>query len=132
MGRCQVRLDASAVDSLTGYTWPGNVRELENVISRAVLRRASTTERGQAVVISAQQLEADVGSATLTAAVISAVDVSADRTTERATLSESARAHRRDRVANALAAHEGNLAASARSLGMDRGNFHRLVRRLGL
>ena len=132
MGRGQVRLDASAVDSLTGYTWPGNVRELENVISRAVLRRASTTERGQAVVISAQQLEADVGSATLTAAVISAVDVSADRTTERATLSESARAHRRDRVANALAAHEGNLAASARSLGMDRGNFHRLVRRLGL
>jgi anaerobic nitric oxide reductase transcription regulator len=31
-----------------------------------------------------------------------------------------------------LTEHQGNLAAAARSLGMDRGNFHRLVKRLGL
>jgi anaerobic nitric oxide reductase transcription regulator len=106
------------------------VRELENVISRAVLRRASTTIRGQAIVISAEQLEADVGRSTPTLPAGATSTVVEQKGS--ATLRESARAHQRDRVARALAEHDGNLAAAARSLGMDRGNFHRLVRRLGL
>jgi anaerobic nitric oxide reductase transcription regulator len=52
--------------------------------------------------------------------------------TRRRTLRESSAAHKRELVERALTSHHGNLAAAARSLGMDRGNFHRLVKRLGL
>jgi anaerobic nitric oxide reductase transcription regulator len=48
------------------------------------------------------------------------------------TLRESSRSHQRERIAATLAEHNHNLAATARALGMDRGNFHRLVKRLGL
>ena len=40
--------------------------------------------------------------------------------------------HQREVVQRVLAENKHNLAAAARSLGMDRGNFHRLVKRLGL
>jgi anaerobic nitric oxide reductase transcription regulator len=133
MGVGPVRLDATAVDALAAYPWPGNVRELENVISRAVLRRAANTVRGQPIVISAQHLEADVGRGTALAlaAPTHALAPHPDSPSERASLRESARAHQRARIAGALAEHAGNRAAAARALGMDRGNFHRLLKRLG-
>jgi anaerobic nitric oxide reductase transcription regulator len=135
MGVGPVRLDASAVDALSGYPWPGNVRELENVISRAVLRRASTTPRGQAIVLSAQHLEADVGRGGVVTAAPNPTAVVVDQNggqKDRPTLKASARAHQRERIAAALAENGHNLAAAARALGMDRGNFHRLVKRLGV
>ena len=136
MGVGPVRLDTSAIEALTGYPWPGNVRELENVISRAVLRRASNTVRGQAVVISAQHLEADVGRATLAAEpppeqAARPADV-AGAGEHRGTLRETSRAHQRERIAAALDQHQHNFAAAARALGMDRGNFYRLAKKLGL
>ena len=51
---------------------------------------------------------------------------------QKRTLKESSRAHQREIVEHVLADHPNNLAAAARALGMDRGNFHRLVSRLGL
>ena len=129
-GAGPVRLDASAAEALTGYAWPGNVRELENVISRAVLRRVSSTPRGQAIVISAQHLEADVGRSPVILSVAPAAEP--DRPREnRLSLKDSSRVHRRERIAAALAEH-GSFAAAARALGMDRGNFHRLAKKLGL
>jgi anaerobic nitric oxide reductase transcription regulator len=132
MGVGPVRLDASAVDTRLGYPWPGNVRELENVISRAVLRRTAVVPRGEAIVLSAKHLESDVGNEAgkATPSTIASL-YSVDRAHKR-TLKESSRAHQRDIVERVLADHSNNLAAAARSLGMDRGNFHRLVRRLGL
>ncbi len=128
MGVGPVRLDASAVDTLLGYPWPGNVRELENVISRAVLRRTAVVPRGEAIVLSARHLEADVGMA----APADREPPSPRKTSRPRTLRESSRAHQREVVEHALTEHPSNLAAAARALGMDRGNFHRLVKRLGL
>ncbi len=128
MGVGPVRLDASAIETLLAYPWPGNVRELENVISRAVLRRTAVVPRGEAIVLSAKHLESDVGKV-----APEVVEAAPAATTPRGrTLAESARAHQRALVERALADHPDSLAAAARALGMDRGNFHRLVRRLGL
>ena len=132
MGVGPVRLDAGAIEALLRYPWPGNVRELENVISRAVLRRAASTERGQAVVLSAEHLEVDVGRGVTAEPAPSQPAAAGKSEPARGTLKESARAHQRERIAAALAEHHRNFAAAARALGMDRGNFHRLVKRLGL
>jgi anaerobic nitric oxide reductase transcription regulator len=129
MGVGPVRLDASAIEALLGFPWPGNVRELENVVSRVVLRRTAVVPRGEAIVLSARHLEADVGPIEFASAEPPA------RTEEKArhrTLKESAHAHQREVVQRVLAEKDHNLAAAARALGMDRGNFHRLVKRLGL
>jgi anaerobic nitric oxide reductase transcription regulator len=128
MGVGPVRLDASAIETLLGYPWPGNVRELENVISRAVLRRTAVVPRGEAIVLSAKHLESDVGNA----APAASEPASPVETTQKRTLKESSRAHQRAVVERALAENPNSLAAATRALGMDRGNFHRLVRRLGL
>jgi anaerobic nitric oxide reductase transcription regulator len=123
-----VRLDRSAIDALLAYPWPGNVRELENVISRVVLRQTATVPRGEPIVISARQLAPELGHAEVAAPEPRPSPPEA----RQKTLRESAVAHKRSLVERALAAHQRNFAAAARSLGMDRGNFHRLVKRLGL
>ena len=123
-----VRLDRSAVDALLGYPWPGNVRELENVISRVVLRQTAVVPRGEPIVISGRHLATDLGQADLAAPERASSAPSA----RPRSLRESSAAHKRELVERALTEHQGNLAAAARSLGMDRGNFHRLVKRLGL
>jgi anaerobic nitric oxide reductase transcription regulator len=128
MGVGPVRLDASAIEALLGYPWPGNVRELENVVSRVVLRRTAVVPRGEAIVLSARHLEADVGPIELASAEPPAPAQNA----RHRTLKESAHAHQRELVQRVLAEKGHNLAAAARALGMDRGNFHRLVKRLGL
>jgi anaerobic nitric oxide reductase transcription regulator len=123
-----VRLDRSAVDALLGYPWPGNVRELENVISRVVLRMTASVPRGEPIVITARDLSAEVGHAPAPSS-----DPPPQIPGPQAkTLRESSLSHRRAVVERALVDHQGNLAAAARALGMDRGNFHRLVKRLGL
>ncbi len=139
MGVGPVRLDASAVTAVLGYPWPGNVRELENVISRAVLRRSAGVARGDAVVLSAEHMQAEVGRAGESAGEAGNAGglgqpggASPAGEPTRLTLKESARAHQRVRVETTLAEHGRNFAAAARALGMDRGNFYRLVKRLGL
>jgi anaerobic nitric oxide reductase transcription regulator len=47
-------------------------------------------------------------------------------------LKESSRAHQRELVERLLSENNFNFSQTARALGMDRGNFHRLVTRLGL
>jgi len=134
MGVGPVRLDVSAVEALLGYPWPGNVRELENIISRVVLRRTGVVPRGEAIVLSARDLETDIGKVALEQgdAYAAKVQPGPSEQTRHRTLKESAQAHRREIVQQVLVQHQDNLAAAARALGMDRGNFHRLVKRLGL
>jgi anaerobic nitric oxide reductase transcription regulator len=123
-----VRLDGSAIDALVRYPWPGNVRELENVLSRVVLRQSAKVPRGEPIVISGRHLAADLGNAEITAPE----PALPPKTARPRSLSESASAHKRQLVEKALAEQHGNYAAAARALGMDRGNFHRLAKRLGM
>ena len=49
-----------------------------------------------------------------------------------ATLNEAVEHFRRELIRQRLRTCKGNLSATATSLGIDKGNFHRMVKRLGL
>ncbi len=128
LGLHGARLSRGVRQWLQQYAWPGNVRELEHMLSRAMIRALSDVSSRQRVIeITTQHLGTDPV----------AVPVPA-RPSARATgadlrpLSEIMEAHRREVIQARLQQHEGNAAATARSLGLDRGNFHRLLKKAGL
>jgi len=130
LGLGRIRLTAAARTALEAADWPGNVRELEHTILRAALR-ASAGRRHELVVIDAPHLgllcaPTAPGDAELHPLLLPA-------TTDTVSSFHDTVDHaKRDRILGALRAANGNWAAAARALGMDRGNLHRLGRRLGL
>jgi anaerobic nitric oxide reductase transcription regulator len=131
LGLRGLRLDRSAREWLTEYPWPGNVRELSHAISRGAIKALSNGGgTDQIVVLGARHLGAE-GEAVNGATVPPLNDATA-RTTADVTLADAVDSFKRELVRERLRRHGNNLAAAARSLGMDRGNFHRLLRRLNL
>ncbi len=129
LGLGPVRLGIAARERLSAYPWPGNVRELENVISRAVLRAASTVLRGEPVVLRPSDLGRDFGS---DAAPSPAPQTLESDVPPEASLSERVDAFRRAAIRSAVDANGDNWSAAARDLGLHRSNLHHLARRLGL
>lgn len=131
LGLGPVRLEAQALQALSGYSWPGNVRELENVLSRATLKAAAGVPRGEPVVIGRSHLGPDFSAPTRPAAAASRAgkDTAAPAA---GNLKEATRKFQRSLIERALAANGGNWSAAARSLGMHRSNLHHLAVRLGL
>ncbi|MGV3590626.1 MAG: nitric oxide reductase transcriptional regulator NorR [Gammaproteobacteria bacterium] len=124
-----VRLGRDADRWLTQNPWPGNVRELQHTISRAVVRALgeSATARETIVDLSLRHLGAEGFSGTLEPAVDSS-----NATASAMTLAEATDQFKRELVRRRLRQHKGNLSATAVSLGLDKGNFHRLLKRLGI
>lgn len=122
-----VRLAKDAEQGLLNYPWPGNVRELEHVISRAVLK-ASFADRNSKILTIAM---IDTGLEGAAKRSSPPHRVASDHKILSTGLREATVQFQRELVEQALASHDHNLAAAARSLKMDRGNFSRLVRRLG-
>ena len=120
-----LRLTKEAEHVLAGYSWPGNVRELEHVISRAALKASVSASRTTVITVTAGHI--GLVEAHLPPAVISPPTAHAG-----AGLREATVAFQKALVQGALATHRGNTAAAAKSLKMDRGNFARLVNRLGV
>ncbi|MFT3718399.1 nitric oxide reductase transcriptional regulator NorR [Pseudorhodoferax sp.] len=130
LGLGNLRLDAEAQQALLGHAWPGNVRELEHVLARAALRAlARHAQRPRVLTLAAD----DLG---LAPAAAAATPVPAARSAPALPpappLRERVAAFERQAIGEALAAHGGNWAAAARTLGLDRANLVRLARRLGL
>lgn len=133
LGIGPVRVEPAALAKLGRSSWPGNVRELENVISRAALHASGRVTNGEPVVIEA----ADLGETRVTNGHGSIRDQDAPTGDDlkgsalmnyRDAMDTTARRLIRERVA----IHNGNWSAAARSLGIERGNLHRLATRLGL
>lgn len=125
LGAPEVVLRADGLEPLREYTWPGNVRELDNLLGRALLRALRDDRPRGRVEIGAEHLRQD----------LSAIPVSGGRASVPAsggTLAEQVEELRRRRITEAVAAHDGNWAAAARSLGLHRANLHALAKRLGL
>jgi anaerobic nitric oxide reductase transcription regulator len=113
---------------LSQYAWPGNVRELEHTLSRAMIRALSyATRRDRVIELTTQHLGTDGEPMR----PLDEVDVLEVARAERP-LNEVMEQVRREVVQARLRAHANNRTAAARSLGLDRGNFHRLLKRLGL
>ena len=142
LGTPAMRLSASSREALQAHTWPGNVRELEHVMLRAALgARASTPP---ATGIGPEHLCLPMSAKR---AALSAVAVSSSSSSQSSSMASPACAepplpvgsfhdavvaYQRQLLETAIAQADGNLAAAARALGLDRSNMHRLARRLGV
>lgn len=146
-GLHNVRLEKDARAALLAYDWPGNVRELEHLISRAVLRARAASMVHSAVAHSTHSKAATTRSVlTLTLADLDlpAVQPIAQPISQpiaqpvnhhsaqsgHVLLREATEQFQRQLIMDTLARHRGNQARSASALGLDRGNFSRLLKRL--
>ncbi len=126
-GRPRLKLDLKAMDLLLVHRWPGNVRELRNVVERLVIMAVGDQIATEDV---AMVLESSPGGME-----------AAKHPGPRAETSVSeAEGHLKDLLDQAekqileaeLSRSGGNVSQAARNLGIDRANFHRKMRRLGI
>jgi anaerobic nitric oxide reductase transcription regulator len=130
LGLGPVRLAADALETLERYDWPGNVRELENVISRIVLKASARIKRGEPVILTATHLRPELSKEGVL--VPEQTPLVPAKRLGKVTMRDFVREQQRTLLQQTLREHDGNLAAAARALGMDRGNLHHLAQRLGL
>ena len=129
-----LRLAPETKQLLQRYPWPGNVRELEHLLSRAALK--AITDQGRekrSIVIDASYLdiaEAELPNGEAEAEANTETDV--DMPEPGIHLKEAIDQFQRQLISDRLETHDGNLAAAARDLGLNRSNFYRLVKRLKL
>jgi anaerobic nitric oxide reductase transcription regulator len=137
LGARNLRLTPAAKSSLLAHHWPGNVRELEHVLSRAALRAFNEQGRGvRWVAIEPRHLALDVQLPTSADVPLSKPAASDDHVplveAEGTTLRDATDAFQRRWIEASLARHGGRMSRAAQDAGMDRSNFHRLARRLGV
>jgi anaerobic nitric oxide reductase transcription regulator len=122
-----IRLAPASKQALLDYSWPGNVRELEHMMSRAALLAAAEQGKSQRwITIETVHLGliATLPSNVTTAAV--------EQINTALSLNDAVNEFQKQWVQQSLREHDNNLAAAARAAGMDRSNFHRLLKKLGL
>ncbi|MFA5678244.1 MAG: nitric oxide reductase transcriptional regulator NorR [Pseudomonas sp.] len=130
-----LRLDASAKAALLAYPWPGNVRELEHLISRAVLRaQAGQDGSRRLLTLTAALLEPGSPSSARQMAGAAGEPATAESRPVQArpgqTLREATDEFQVQLIREVLERHGNNQSQAARELGVDRGNFSRLLKRL--
>lgn len=123
-------LTREARDAMMRYSWPGNVRELEHTISRAAIRSIRTQSRTKLVYINLQQLGLDVPGNEV-AAPATPAPTATNRPPARS-LRELTNHYQATVIEAALSQNGFNIAAAARTLGVDRSNLARLVKRHGI
>ncbi|WP_437626872.1 nitric oxide reductase transcriptional regulator NorR [Sorangium sp. So ce1151] len=139
LGLGPVRLTPATRGLLMSSAWPGNVRELENTLFRMVLQASRGVPRGEPVLLEPGHVGAGLPGAAAPGRGGGAAQeqeqappARAGGAPEQAPLHEQVDAFQRGLIREAVARHEGNWAAAARSLGMHRSNLHHLAKRLGL
>jgi anaerobic nitric oxide reductase transcription regulator len=135
LGLRNLRLGRGCEAALKRYSWPGNVRELEHTLGRAALK-ARRDEPGPMVTVELEHLDlvSEAGHThALTAQGLATITNAGMVTpTEGMPYREAVDAFSRALVQQVLDNTDGNRAAAARQLGLDSGNFHRMLKRLGL
>lgn len=120
-----LRLSKSALQLLHDYHWPGNVRELEHVMSRAALRASEGRRDAATITIRPQELDIRQTQPETRAAATA-------EPTQALSLREAVDEFQRELIRRELQHSSYSHAQAADRLGVDRSNFSRLVRRLGM
>jgi transcriptional regulator with GAF, ATPase, and Fis domain len=120
---------ADAMARLISYHWPGNVRELKNIVERLV-----ATVEGE--LIRLEHLPPEIRGSGAPGSELGVEDVpenSEQLKEAKRRIKESVFAQvERSFVLRALEKSGGNITRAAQSVGMQRPNFHALIRKLGL
>jgi anaerobic nitric oxide reductase transcription regulator len=132
LGLLSLRLDADAQEALLAYHWPGNVRELEHLIARSAVKALGRhAERPRILTLTVDDFDLPQARAALPAVPDHALPPASDLL-EGNSLRDAVSAYERRLISASLARHGGNVASTARELGLDRANLNRLTKRLGL
>ena len=126
MGVRGVRLSNVAKRCLMKSPWPGNIRELEHTLSRAVIRALSEGQDANKII------ELDASHLGLEILPVKSDGVAKNQPEPwlDIPLNEAVDDYKRKIINDRLEKYKGNKAATARSLGVDRGNFVRQLKRL--
>ncbi len=121
-GRRTKTLDPGAVAALQEYPWPGNVRELRNVIERLVIMVPGDTISGRDLTFLEGPLAPE-----------SEPEPPPGGDSAQAMTLQAARSRfEREFILRTLAAQSGNVSRTADVLGVERSNFYRKMRALGI
>jgi len=133
LGVKSLRLTPGARHLLSGYHWPGHVRELEHLLSRAALKAAVEQGRSCRVVsVEDYHLDLAVDLAREMDQKVAAARPAALPDGNTLTLKAATDAFQRQLINEMITQTDGNQAAAAALLGVDKSNFYRLVKRLGM
>lgn len=134
LGLRSLRLSADAEAALQQYSWPGNIRELEHVISRAAIKALSRgAQQHDIVTLNCQLLDLDLPLSnpaalmtddTTTAGIWSEV--------QGMVMKDAVKQFQKNLVLQELQHQQGSWSKTARQLGMDPSNLHKLAQKLGL
>ncbi|WP_169309332.1 nitric oxide reductase transcriptional regulator NorR [Desulforhopalus sp. IMCC35007] len=130
LGCKMVRFRPDTCRALQLYEWPGNVRELENLVARAILRAAADQLEKDLVVVAPHHF----GGEMLSTVSLNYTEKETDGKIGRIVkpLKSATDDLQRDLIQAALMNSNGNWAAAARELGINRSNLHKLAKRLNL
>lgn len=130
LGLGPVRISTDAMEVLRGYSWPGNVRELENILSRSILKASAEFPPGEQVIVNPIHLGDDL----LSTKKLAQLDFqpSPPPLPSGYSLREATKNFQRQVIRLILDKKNGNWAAAARELGMNRSNLHNLATRLNI
>ena len=120
LGKNVAELSDEIVDALMEYEWPGNIRELENLIERLI------------VLAGDEQINLTDLPPSIISAGISKSQHARDYSSHHEAKKKLMESFDRMFVTEALRNSNGNVSQAARSVGMNRANFQRLMRKLGI
>jgi anaerobic nitric oxide reductase transcription regulator len=129
LGLRNLRLGRGCEAALKHYNWPGNVRELEHTLGRAALK-ARRDEAGPMVTIELEHL--DLMSNQSSPMASRPTGAALPEGLEGLNYRDAVDDFSKKLVLSVLKQTQGNRAAAARQLGLDSGNFHRMLKRLQL
>ncbi|MBA4501179.1 nitric oxide reductase transcriptional regulator NorR [Marinobacterium marinum] len=134
LGLGSLRLSRNACAALMAYNWPGNVRELEHLMSRAVLRLSASRKSSVRVLTLDAELLALPSKRGVpgTSEMDSEVVLSVPQYVDNASLREATDRFQVELISRVLHRNACNRTAAARELGVDPGNFNRLLKRLNV
>ncbi|WP_392339239.1 nitric oxide reductase transcriptional regulator NorR [Moritella marina] len=152
VGLNNLTLAKDAERTLLAYEWPGNVRELEHLLSRASLRAAARNRKdGRVVVLESSDLDiqsldietlddsttssllaTDTAGTTVVTPNVSENDIVINTLDNDNSLKQITDDFQTQFIKKMLTENKGNSAATARVIGVDRSNLHRLMKRLNI